>query len=805
MSKNITIVLMLIIICIYKVSLAATYSSSWIYDPNTGFYGWHDQTASEYQATFDEMAQQGYRLISIDTHVLNGVPYYASAWIYDPNTGFYGWHDQTASEYQATFDEMAQQGYRLISIDTHVLNGVPYYASAWIYDPNTGFYGWHGQTASEYQAIFDEMAQQGYRLISIDTHVLNGVPYYASAWIYDPNTGFYGWHDQTASEYQATFDEMAQQGYRLISIDTHVLNGVPYYASAWIYDPNTGFYGWHGQTASEYQATFDEMAQQGYRLVDINTYAEDEDAEHLYWQISGETVSDLEIFDQTMKSFMGNRNISQGALAVTYNGRLIFARGYSLGGDTKQTNPLTLFRIASLSKPITATAVMKLVQQEQLNLDDTLLDILNIDETVDPRISQIKIRQLLQHIAGWDSNITFDPMFYDIAIATELDVVLPVTKSQIIEYMNIQNLQHAPGETYAYSNYGYMLLGMIVEKVSNQSYEEYVKNNIFQPLGIENMQLGYSLEENQLPNEVSYQSQYMGTTVMDSSGTSIPLPYGGFNIENMDSHGGWVGSVVEMARFATLFDFPGNNPVLCPDSIDKMFALPENMNAENYNWGEFYYGLGWAVKDFGGGNRNVWHEGSLPGTHTLMVRRKDGLSWIAFFNQRDDSSGLDYSEIDTMLHDAADSILVFPEHDFFENYLSDMDEAPDTMCDKNIECLVLTNTSPVDISTGLIVKVYGSSDINIINVFSGAEVECINFSGSNVINIVEDLASDFTVCRSGSMTYFESTVKGTIVKIPATMTSQTIKFSDDSSYNLVISNNKVMIGDKEITLIKTQL
>ncbi len=251
---------------------ASSYSSAWVYDPNTAFAGEHAQTESEYQQTFSQLDSQGYRLISIDTLVLYNEVYYSSAWIYDPNTAFAGEHDQTDSQYQQTFNQLGSQSYRLISIDTHVTDNQAYYASAWVYDPNTAFQGRHGQTPSEYQQTFNELGSQGYRLISIDTHVINGQVYYASAWVYDPNTAFQGRHGQTESEYQQTFSELDSQGYRLISVDSHLNNNQVYYASAWIYDPNTAFAGEHAQTESEYQQAFSQLDSQGYRLIDISSF-----------------------------------------------------------------------------------------------------------------------------------------------------------------------------------------------------------------------------------------------------------------------------------------------------------------------------------------------------------------------------------------------------------------------------------------------------------------------------------------------------------------------------------------------------
>jgi len=246
------------------------YASIWIYDPSATWYGYHGQSASEYQSTFDSMSSQGFRAISVDAHVIDGSARYASIWIYDPSATWYGYHGQSASEYQSTFDSMSSQGFRAISVDAYVIDGAARYASIWIYDPSATWYGYHGQSASEYQGTFDSMSSQGFRVISVDAHVINGSARYASIWIYDPSATWYGYHGQSASEYQSTFDSMSSQGFRAISVDAHVIDGSARYASIWIYDPSATWYGYHGQSASVYQSTFDSMSSQGFRAINVD-------------------------------------------------------------------------------------------------------------------------------------------------------------------------------------------------------------------------------------------------------------------------------------------------------------------------------------------------------------------------------------------------------------------------------------------------------------------------------------------------------------------------------------------------------
>ena len=388
--------------------------------------------------------------------------------------------------------------------------------------------------------------------------------------------------------------------------------------------------------------------------------------------MTGHGVPELASFDETMLKFMQPRNIPCGALAVTRLGKLVLARGYSWDRSANfSVEPTSRFRIASITKPFTSAAILQLVERKKLALTDRLSSHLKLapapGQRPDPRLSQITLSQVLQHLGGWDRDQSFDPMFYDVQIKRDLGRGLPIKQQDIITFMNGQPLDHAPGTQYAYSNYGYMLLGRVIEAASGQRYADYVRQNILAPLHITQMVQGRALSQFRLPDEVPYFSLYTGPTVYDNSGRTVPSAYGSFNLENMDSHGGWLASAIDLVRFASAFDDANIGQILSGSSIKTIFAMPPTGMQPDGS----YYGCGWEVRPVNGG-RNTWHNGSLPGTSTLMVRRFDGLSWAVLFNQREDKSdpnGTTYGDIDGLLHQAADAVTTWPTHDLFGEYL----------------------------------------------------------------------------------------------------------------------------------------
>ena len=157
----------------------------------------------------------------------------------------------------------------------------------------------------------------------------------------------------------------------------------------------------------------------------------------------------------------------------------------------------------------------------------------------DPRLNDITIQHLLEHRGGWDRIEAFDPMGRPLAIAAFLKGPGPAGPVDIIRYMMGQPLQFDPGSKMSYSNFGYCVLGRVIEKVSGQTYPAYVRKSIFAPLGAHSVELGRSLPRYRNPREPFYRHSGKGRNVLDpQSKDKVPLPDGTFYLEAMDAHGG---------------------------------------------------------------------------------------------------------------------------------------------------------------------------------------------------------------------------------------------------------------------------
>lgn len=390
----------------------------------------------------------------------------------------------------------------------------------------------------------------------------------------------------------------------------------------------------------------------------------------------------LESFDRLMRGFVARNRVPGAALAVTRNGRLVYARGFGFADleTAEPVRPHVLFRIASVSKPLTAVAVLHLIDQGKLRLDSTILDVLRPEAVAtkdgppaDPRWKQITVGEVLQHRGGWDRAASFDPMFRSVAIAREFDAEPPAGPALILRSMLRRPLDFDPGARFAYSNFGYCVLGRVVETVTGEPYGEAVRQRVLVPLGIDprEMRLGHTLSAGRAAGEVHYYDEKgrTGAAVVGSPiGRTVPEPYGAWSLEAMDAHGGWLASAPALVKFASAFDHPARCKVLSARAIGLMFARPPGPAGFEPDGKpkDAYYGCGWQVRPVGRDRANTWHNGSLPGTASILVRRSDGVNWAVLFNTRDGPDGrLLAGKIDPLVHQAADAVRLWPVENLF--------------------------------------------------------------------------------------------------------------------------------------------
>ncbi len=389
--------------------------------------------------------------------------------------------------------------------------------------------------------------------------------------------------------------------------------------------------------------------------------------------ISGEEVVSLKSFDEGMVSFMKKWSVPGGQLAVCKDGRLVYSRGFGYG-NLNNTEPVTttnLFRIASVSKSITGVAIMKLIEDKKLSLDDKAFVILNDltpppGKTSDPRLYDITVNMLLEHVGGWTIDAGDRQINFLRAGADAFGLPRPSDQKTIIRYAIGDTLDFTPGTKYAYSNFGYNILGRIIEKVSGKSYEKYVQEEILKIAGITDMQIARTRLEGRLPNEVMYKGfpeMEPVWSVLDSDLFQVTFPYGGdFYIEVMDAHGGWLSRAEDLVKFVTSVDTKTNRPhILKEETVELMLAEPmlKSLNPDEY------YAKGWDYEP----KTDTWrHAGALFGTSSFILRYGNGVTIALVFNYLPMKQlGEYFSDMkDSMLVSALKNVKSWPENDLWK-------------------------------------------------------------------------------------------------------------------------------------------
>lgn len=364
--------------------------------------------------------------------------------------------------------------------------------------------------------------------------------------------------------------------------------------------------------------------------------------------ISGPDVPGEAPFDKAVTAYMVQLNVPGVALAISKGGKLLLARGYGYADFEAKTpvQPDSMFRIASLTKMLTSLAIMHLRDQGLVDLDQPVVGILTdyqLGPGADPRVQNITIRELLQHSGGWDRSKVGDPVFESSTICQTLSVPCPANSSDLALYMLNQPLQFTPGTAFAYSNGGYAILGKVIEKITGQSYENYVRENVLAPFNIYDMSIGFSALSQRGPYEVEYYP-YSGEPLVasDFSGQGQVSASYAYYIARLDSAGGWIASAIDMTRVMQAFDTSVTPGFLSTDSLAQVFAQPAWPSG--FNVPGTWYGLGLTI---GPTTATYGHPGELSGTTAQVLHEAQGYTIAVVMNTYNDTGQEDPADVIT--------------------------------------------------------------------------------------------------------------------------------------------------------------
>lgn len=264
---------------------------------------------------------------------------------------------------------------------------------------------------------------------------------------------------------------------------------------------------------------------------------------HVRIEFSGRYQQKYAQYDRIVENWLNTWAIPAAQLAFRKSGTLLFSHAYTWRRNSLVTTS-NVMRLASVSKMTPTAAVTQLYASGKLTPGLLVFPYLGItkpllkSQTPDPNINKVTVQELVDHTGGFHGEGSGDPLFMMRDIELQINHE-PLTKTQFARYVYGLPLQFVPGTQTLYSNVGYQLLGMVVEKATGQRFVDYVNQSVMAPLGITNVSLGSTVFANRNPAEVIPSDPYTGPSVFDLSQSAPmrPLDYEGGDIiwENADS------------------------------------------------------------------------------------------------------------------------------------------------------------------------------------------------------------------------------------------------------------------------------
>ena len=336
----------------------------------------------------------------------------------------------------------------------------------------------------------------------------------------------------------------------------------------------------------------------------------------------------VERIDAAMNDVMTRHAPPGIAVAVVRGGKLVFAKGYGTA-DLAGTEPLRadhLFRVASVSKPVTGIAALRAIEEGLLDPDAAAFDLLAryLPATgADPRLPLITVRHLLHHTGGWNLyDYPDDPLFRSKEIADTLGATLPLDPGTLVRWVAMQPLAFDPGADFAYTNIGYVTLGRVIEESTGFGYEDFVRRFVLEPAGITAARLGGITRADKAADEVEYESfrSSVWKSVFDGETVVAEPAYGGINLVGFDASSAWLFSAIDLARLAAATDGDDGYPdVISLQSFQFMTATGTPAGTQPI-------GVAWFLGTDAAGNVNLWdHGGGMPGTTSYLARLPSGV------------------------------------------------------------------------------------------------------------------------------------------------------------------------------------
>lgn len=339
---------------------------------------------------------------------------------------------------------------------------------------------------------------------------------------------------------------------------------------------------------------------------------------------------ELHAMDSIMQRYLKRWEIHGAQLAISRHDSLLYARGFGYADKDRKIpmEPSYIMRMASVSKLVTATGIMKLRDMGKIRLSDKVFgpkgilnDTFYVNSIRDKRYFDITVEQLLRHKAGF-TNYAGDAIFSTRYIMQQNHLTTPPDHRTLLRIVLRRHLGYTPGTAQRYCNIGYTLLSLIIEKRTGMSYNDFMQRYVLNPAGCYDFHIAGNYLKDRRKNETVYYMHSSSVPVpeFNNSGRMVVRCYGENDITTALGAGAWVASAAELCRLVASIDGDRTLPdVISPQAVKLMTQeMPDHQ-----------FSLGW---NFTPRNRPWIRTGSLVGTSALVLRYPDGECWVFITN-----------------------------------------------------------------------------------------------------------------------------------------------------------------------------
>jgi CubicO group peptidase (beta-lactamase class C family) len=639
---------------------------------------YHDVSSATHQTNFNNLSNQGYRLVSLAVAGSLSSPRYSAVWEQVAGPGWVSSHDMSSTQYAAAKANWENQGFRakIVSV-AGTTTGTRVYAAVFVADA-VDHYDSSAISEAGLASVMTTQRNANRYPVSIDMYGSVAAGYWFAA-VFEANTGDVAWGynvDADSSEFGETRTAHGEPDHRLACIG---MSEDLRYVSVW-YDQRVGVEtiasnqtttGWGNLTTvvtgNGHYPRMIGAGGTGTAARFAGSFAEYRTPRVRQWTLQGSSSSSFASIDAYVQSIMQNERHRAAAVAITRDGKLVHARSFNL---TEAGNPIVYpdssFRIGSCSKPVAAFAAHEADEQNYLTMSTAPATALGLAYPLGSSFPNVSIRSILRFTSGIQRNYT------PTDVAEWLNPTspqYPVSLAAAADWLAMQPMLFNPYglPTYAeYSNAAYLLVGEVIRVRTGMSYWTFVQNEVLSPLGITRMHVAPSEYSQLTANDVRHHMAEL--TVEPSERYTDRRRRCSLYAEDLyfkRASGGLSASVVDYVRLlAGAFDLQGADSVLfltpTRDDLLQTLSYPKFSNPAETST-VCTAGMAWSSRP--GGVTAYSKGGWLPSNATADVCwRDDGIAWAVFFNSP--RSGASTDEMNNRI----EAITSWPNVDLFPSY-----------------------------------------------------------------------------------------------------------------------------------------